>query len=312
MKRSLSHILLMFALAAFFGQTAVAQEKTKTGKKRIVVFNFEDKTDHTWHWWGGQQVGHGMADMLTTALVKSGNYRVFERAEIDKVMQEQALGQSGVVTPESAAKAGKMLGAEIAVVGAVTEFGHKKQSTGGALKRIGVGAAVSKQSATVGVDVRIVNISTGEILKADNVRKEHAKSGLSLDTREGSFDNQAQFDESVVGKATRAAIEEIVKLLDEQTGGDAPWEAKVVMMKDGQVIINGGSETDVKVGERFVVYRGGEEMVDPDTGESLGAEETKIGEIEVVNNNFGGKGKASSCKIVSGNDFQKGDLVRQK
>ncbi len=312
MKRILSHTLLMFALAAFFCQTAIAQEKTKTGKKRIVVFNFEDKTDHTWHWWGGQQVGHGMADMLTTALVKSGNYRVFERAEIDKVMQEQALGQSGVVTPESAAKAGKMLGAEIAVVGAVTVFGHKKQSTGGALKRIGVGAAVSKQSATVGVDVRIVNISTGEILKADNVRKEHAKSGLSLDTREGSFDNQAQFDESVVGKATRAAIEEIVKMLDEQTGGDAPWEAKVVMMKDGQVIINGGSETDVKIGERFAVYRGGEEMVDPDTGESLGAEETKIGEIEVVNNNFGGKGKASSCKIVSGNDFQKGDLVRQK
>ncbi len=312
MKRILSHTLLMFALAAFFCQTAIAQEKTKTGKKRIVVFNFEDKTDHTWHWWGGQQVGHGMADMLTTALVKSGNYRVFERTEIDKVMQEQALGQSGVVTPESAAKAGKMLGAEIAVVGAVTEFGHKKQSTGGALKRIGVGAAVSKQSATVGVDVRIVNISTGEILKADNVRKEHAKSGLSLDTREGSFDNQAQFDESVVGKATRAAIEEIVKMLDEQTGGDAPWEAKVVMMKDGQVIINGGSETDVKIGERFAVYRGGEEMVDPDTGESLGAEETKIGEIEVVNNNFGGKGKASSCKIVSGNDFQKGDLVRQK
>lgn len=312
MKRTFSHLLLIFSLMFFLGQTVVAQEKTKTGKKRIVVFNFEDKTDHTWHWWGGQQVGHGMADMLTTALVKSGNYRVFERQEIDRVLQEQALGQSGVVTPESAAKAGKMLGAEIAVVGAVTEFGHKKQSTGGALKRIGVGAAVSKQSATVGVDVRIVNISTGEILKAENVRKENAKSGLSLDTREGSFDNQAQFDESVVGKATRAAIEEIVKLLDEQTGGNAPWEAKVVMMKDGQVIINAGSETEVKVGERFAVYRGGEEMVDPDTGESLGAEETKVGEIEVVNNNFGGKGKASSCKIVSGSDFQKGDLVRQK
>lgn len=312
MKRMLSSFILMVAVAAFLSSTVVAQEKAKTGKKRVVVFNFDDKTDHAWHWWTGQPVGHGMADMVTTALVKSGRYRVFERAEIDKVMQEQALGQSGVVTPESAAKAGKMLGAEIALVGAVTEFGYKKQSTGGALKRIGVGAAVSKQSATVGVDVRIVNISTGEILKADNVRKEHAKSGLSVDTREGSFDNQAQFDESVVGKATRAAIEEIVKLLDEQTGGDAPWEAKVVMMKDGQVIINGGSESEVKIGERFTVYRGGEEMVDPDTGESLGAEETKIGEIEVVNNNFGGKGKASACKIVSGTDFQKGDLVRQK
>lgn len=312
MKRTLSFLMLIVALVVFWSQDTTAQEKTKVGKKRIVVFNFEDKTDHTWHWWTGQPVGHGMADMVTTALVKSGRYRVFERQEIDRVLQEQALGQSGVVTPESAAKAGKMLGAEIALVGAVTEFGHKKQSTGGALKRIGVGAAVSKQSATVGVDVRIVNIATGEILKAENVRKENSKSGISVDTKEGNFDNQAQFDESVVGKATRAAIEEIVKMLDEQTGGDTPWEAKVVMMKDGQVIINGGSETGVKVGEHFTVYRGGEEMIDPDTGESLGAEETKIGEIEVVNNNLGGKGKASTCKVVSGSDFQKGDLVRQK
>jgi curli biogenesis system outer membrane secretion channel CsgG len=312
MKRGLPILAVIFLLLAFGGQTSVAQEKAKVGKKRIVVFNFEDKTDHTWHWWTGQPVGHGMADMVTTALVKSGRYRVFERQEIDRVLQEQALGQSGVVTPESAAKAGKMLGAEIALVGAVTEFGHKKQSTGGALKKIGVGAAVSKLSATVGVDVRIVNIATGEILKAENIRKENAKTGVSLDTREGKFDSQAQFDESVVGKATRAAIEDVVKLLDEQAGGDTPWEAKVVMMKDGQVVINGGSETGVKAGERFVVYRAGEEMVDPDTGESLGSEETKIGEIEVVDNNYGGKGKASTCKVVSGSNFQKGDIVRQK
>jgi len=312
MKRYSFYVVLVLTLFAMVTTSASAQEKPKTGKKRVVVFGFEDKTEHRWHWWNGQPVGDGMADMVTTALVKSGRYRVFERQEIDNVLKEQALGQSGVVTPESAAKAGKMLGAEIAVVGAVTEFGHKKQSTGGALKRVGIGASLSQQSATVGVDVRIVNIATGEILKAENVRKENSKRGVALDTKDLNFVNQAQFDESVVGKATRAAIEEIVKLLDEQSGGDTPWEAKVVMMKDGQVIINGGSETGVKVGEKFVVYRPGEEMVDPDTGESLGTEETKIGEIEVVNNNFGGKGKASTCKMVSGRDFQKGDVVRQK
>jgi curli biogenesis system outer membrane secretion channel CsgG len=312
MKRTLSTLILIVALFALLCQTVAAQEKAKTGKMRVAVFNFEDKTDHAWHWWTGQPVGHGMADMLTTALVKSGRYRVFERQEIEKVMQEQALGMSGAVTPESAAKASKMLGAEIAIIGAVTEFGYKKQSTGGALKKIGIGASVSKQSSTVGIDVRFVNTTSGEILKAENVRKEKAKMGGSLDTQDISFDSQAQFDESLVGKATREAIESIIKLLDEQSGGETAWEAKVVLMKDGQVIINGGSETGVKVGERFAVYRAGEEMIDPDTGESLGSEETKVGEIEVVNNNFGGKGKASICKILSGSDFQKGDAVRQK
>jgi len=300
MKRILSHLVLMFALAVFLSPTVVAQEKTKTGKSRVAVFAFEDKSGHRWHWWNGQPPGEGMAGMLTTALVKSGRYRVFERQEIEKIMQEQALGMSGAVTPE------------IAIVGAITEFGYKKQSTGGLLKKVPLGGSVSRQSCTVGIDVRLINTTSGEILKAENVRKEKKNIGVSVDTENISFDNEAKFDESLVGKATREAIEDVVKLLDAQGGGDAPWEAKVVMMKDGEVIINGGSETGVKIGERFMIYRPGEEMIDPDTGESLGAEETKIGEIEVVNNNFGGKGKASACKVISGSDFQKGDLVRQK
>jgi curli biogenesis system outer membrane secretion channel CsgG len=311
MKRIISHLSLIFALLAFFSQPISAQDK-KVAKKRVAVFNFEDKTDHAWHWWTGQPVGHGMADMLTTALVKSGKYRVFERQEIEKIMGEQALGMSGAVTPESAAKAGKMLGAEFAIIGAVTEFGYKKQSTGGALKKIGIGASVSKQSATVGIDVRFVNTTSGEILKAENIRREKKNLGGSLDTEDIRFDNQDKFDESLVGKATREAIEDIVKLLDEQSGAETVWEAKVVMMKDDQVIINDGAEAGVKAGERFVVYRPGEEMIDPDTGESLGADETKVGEIEVVNNNFGGKGKASTCKVIAGSDFQKGDIVRKK
>ncbi|MDZ7288342.1 MAG: CsgG/HfaB family protein [candidate division KSB1 bacterium] len=312
MKRISVSLFLIFTLLVFGFNAASAQEKAKSTKKRVAVFNFEDKTDHAWHWWTGQPVGHGMADMLITALVKSGRYRVMERQEMEKLLQEQGLGMAGIVTPESAAKAGKMLGVELAIVGAVTEFGYKKQSTGGALKKIGIGATVSKQAASVGIDVRFVNTTSGEILKAENVRKEKSKIGGSLDTQDINFDSQAQFDESLVGKATREAIEEIIKLLDEQSGIETVWEAKVVMMKEDQVIINKGAEDGVKVGERFVIYRAGEEMIDPDTGESLGSEETKVGTLEVVNNNFGGKGKASACKIVSGSDFQKGDMVRQK
>jgi len=45
-------------------------------KKRVAVFAFEDKTSHVVRWWTGQPVGEGMADMLITALVKSGRYTV--------------------------------------------------------------------------------------------------------------------------------------------------------------------------------------------------------------------------------------------
>ena len=64
-------------------------------KKRVAVMDFEDKTGH-----GGWHIGSGMADMLTTALVKSGKFMVIERQQLAKIMQEQSLGMSGAVTAQ--------------------------------------------------------------------------------------------------------------------------------------------------------------------------------------------------------------------
>ena len=239
-KNVLLWVVLGLCVLSWAARGVQAQEKT--GKRRVAVFVFEDKTDHRYHWWNGQPVGDGMSDMLTTTLVKSGKYRVMERAQMEQLLKEQGLGMAGVTTPQTAAQAGKMLGVELAIMGAVTEFGYKKVSTGGALKKIGIGASVGKQSAVVGVDVRFVDVSTGEILTAESVRKENSKGSVDIDTRDISFDNQAQFDESLVGKATRAAVDEVAKLLAEQGGGSAAWEAKVVTLKGGNVVIYAGQE----------------------------------------------------------------------
>ncbi len=293
-------IVLLVNSINSFGQT----------KKRVAVFSFEDKTDHRWHWWTGQPVGEGMADMLTTELVKSGKYQVIERQAIEKIMQEQQLGQTGMVTPQSAAQVGQLLGVELAIIGAVTEFGHKQSDVGGFLKKQGFGLGVQSASASVGIDVRFVNTSTGEIIIADNVRKEESKKGLKLDTQQFSFKNKNDFDESLVGKATRKAIEEIMVKLDGQMGS-LPWQAKVIKVADNIVYINAGSEAGLKVGDILEVVSKGEELIDPDTGLSLGSEESKVGTIEVSDNNIG-NGKASKCVIKSGGGFKQGDLVRQK
>lgn len=298
-------VLLAFGGALFLPPLVQAQPAAL--KKRIAVFDFEDKTESHYRWWTGQPVGSGMADMLTTALVKSGKFTVLERSAMDQLLAEQNLGASGIVTPETAVEAGKMLGVEVAVFGAVTEFGHKRSEVGGGVSGIGVG--VKSQTASVAVDVRLINTATGEILAAETVRKEQSKKGLRLRTEDFNFNSQSKFDDSLVGKATRAAIDEIVQLIDSRSL-NLKWQGKVVTMQGDMVIINEGAGGGVKVGDRFVVIRPGEALIDPDTGLSLGAMETKIGVIEVVNNNIG-NGKASQCKIVSGRDFQRGDIVRQ-
>ncbi|HHL71793.1 MAG TPA: hypothetical protein ENJ29_04700 [Bacteroidetes bacterium] len=279
-------------------------------KKRIAVFDFTDKTNTTIAWWYGGSTGRGMADMLITELVKSGKYTVIERTQIEQVMKEQMLGMTGAVTPETAAKAGKLLGVDIAVIGSVTEFGHSKGGVGGRLKGIGLG--VKSQKATVAMDVRLVNTTTGEILAAENVRKEKSKKGVSFDKWGSgiSFNSRNDFDQSIIGKATRDAIKEIVKLLD-KTARNLKWQGKVVKATATSVIINAGSAQGVKAGDKFVILRAGEELIDPDTGLSLGSTEEEIGVIQVVNAGLG-NGRASQCKIISGRGFQRGDIVREK
>ena len=301
--------VLLAVYFVLFCLMAVTDSMAAQLKKRVAVFDFEDKTSHQYRWWTGQPVGEGMADMLVTSLVKTGNYQVIERQEIDKIMQEQQLGMSGVVTQQSAAQVGKVLGVELAIFGSVTEFGYSEGTTGGRLKSQGLGLGIKSSSATVAVDVRFVNTTTGEILLAESVRKEESKKGIALDTRQFNFENQKSFDESIVGKATRASIDEIVQLVDNASQG-LSWQGKIIK-GDGPIYINAGSEGGIQVGDEFDVFRAGEELIDPDTGLALGAVETKVGTIKVTNNSVG-NGKASECMATSGAGFERNDIVRPK
>lgn len=274
-------------------------------KKRVAVFTFEDKTDHSYGWWDGKTPGDGMADMLTTALVKSGKYTIIERQQIASLLQEQQLGQSGMVTEQSAAKIGKLLGVELAVVGSVTEFGYSKKNVGGSLKGFGLG--FKNQKAVVAVDVRLISTSTGEIMTAESVRKDESSGGISVDTPDGNFSNADQFDNSLVGKATRAAIDDIVSLIDSQSQ-NLTWEGKILKVTGNNLFIKPGADGGVKVGDVFTVYSAGEELIDPDTGLSLGSEEKKIGTIQVVQV----LEKAAKAEVKMGNGFSVGDMVRVK
>ncbi|HOC24835.1 MAG TPA: hypothetical protein PKJ13_05960, partial [bacterium] len=92
--------------------------------------------------------------------------------------------------------------------------------------------------------------------------------------------------------------------------GGLVWQAKVIKA-DESVYINAGAASGLVQGQQLLVFRPGEELIDPDSGLSLGAEESQVGVIEVVNNTVG-NGRASACKIINGSGFQRNDIVRLK
>lgn len=271
-------------------------------KKRVAVSRFEDRSGT-----GYNHLGEGVADMLVTALVKSNKFSVLERQELEKVLEEQKLGESGLVTAETAPKLGKLLGVELLVVGSVSEFGTKESKVSGGLSFISGG--VKTKTARAVVDVRLVNTVTGEIVAAEKEEGEESSTGIGFDYEGIDFNNMDSWDDTDAGKATREAVDGVVELIVANMAS-IPWSGKVLKVNaDGTLLMKPGSEGNVKVGMEFEIFRLGESIKDPDTGLDLGAEEEKIGRIKVTEDAL--KGKAAKAKIVEGKDIQTNDIIRE-
>ena len=85
---------------------------------------------------------------------------------------------------------------------------------------------------------------------------------------------------------------------------DIPWAGKVILNKDNIIYMKPGSAGGVETGMEFNVFRPGEELIDPDTGLSLGSEEKKIGVIQVTGDVPGA--------IYPGEVFKRSRLMRLK
>ena len=293
MKKIISLMLIIIVFGSVFAQDLTGL------KKRIAVVNFKDKAGY------GHNIGQGIADMLITKLVESKKYLVVERNELDALLKEQGLGQSGLVTQQSAAKVGQLLGVEMMVTGSVSEFGEKKSKVGGGIGSFGgFNIGVATKTARVAVDIRLVNTSTGEIIAAKSAEGEDSSTGLdNVGIEDVNFHNSTTWDNTQLGKASRLAIEQCVDYITEGMSG-IPWEGKIIKATGGTVYMKPGSKGGVQPGMKFSVYRPGEELIDPDTGLSLGSEESKIGEIEYLSDVA--NGKAGKAIVKSGTGMQTG------
>jgi curli biogenesis system outer membrane secretion channel CsgG len=282
-------------------------------KKRVAVSRFQDAA-------GYPGSGVGISDMLATALVKTGKFVVLERQELAKILEEQQVGSSGGVSAQTAAAAGNVLGVELLVFGSISEFGSEERALTGDVRApklpsgLGtIGGKVQRKTVRAGVDVRLVNAVSGEVIASEHEAGTHTTVGVGVkgegEERGYNFEDIASWDDTGIGKAAREAVENCVELIVE-TMEKLPWSGKIIKpYPDGSCLMKPGSDGGVTAGMEFDVYRPGEPILDPDTGEKLGAEETKIARIRVKEDALAGK--AAKAIVVKGEPVQTGDIVRQ-
>jgi len=117
---------------------------------------------------------NGMEALLTDALFRSGRFRVMERQKVSKALKEQDFGASGRVTGQSAAKIGKVLGAQTLVQAVVTEYAPDFEGSdiglGGITDGLLGGLKIGSKSSLVAMNFRLFNAETGEVTFTKQVK----------------------------------------------------------------------------------------------------------------------------------------------
>ena len=293
-------VLVTAVLAS--GWLAVRSTEAQTPKKRIAVMDFEYQTVHqfVYEMFGSDvDIGKGIATMLVTDLVKDGTYSLIERQQLDKILGEQNFQVSGRADVSTIVKLGKILGVDAVVIGAITQFGRDDKSL-----RVGAGAKVGpmrlggfgkkSSKATVGLNARIVDVQTAEVLAVVEGTGESNRGGTSLYGAGlggigagGAIDmGSSNFANTIIGEATKKAADALVA---ELVGANAKIIQKKVEISGlvadvagSTITLNVGSGGGVRNGESYDVLRPGREIKDPATGRVIRRSTTPVGTVKIT------------------------------
>lgn len=259
---------------------------TIPGPKRTVAVAHFDAIGSFTSVHGGWDVGGGLSAMLTTALIESERFIVLERGSLSTVMSEQQLAANGLTNAESGARVGNLFGAQLLIMGSVTEFGQNNSGGGISFGFSGssLGGAISPQFSKghISIDVRIVDATTGQVVKSYTVRETIKSSAFAgnINFKGFSFGGN-KFNSTPLGEACRRAINEVARRFAAEAAA-VKWTGRIVDAELGEVYLNAGSTSNIHVGDSFKVYRITKTLTDPTTGELLGQRKRQIGTLEIT------------------------------
>lgn len=257
------------------------------GPKRVVAVGKFDAVGSFKAQYGDWDIGGGMAAMLSTALVESQRFIVVERANVQQVLAEQELKGQKLTAPGTGPELGRLIGAQYLIYGAITEFGAA--DSGGGLSvglpnlgPVGLNLGTQGTKGSVAMDIRVVDTTTGELMENFTVKEKIESSSLDVgvNVKQMSFGGN-KFNKTPLGEACRRCITKAVNQFAGYASKSA-WTGRVVEADGREVFINAGTTSNIKVGDRFRVYRYSRVLTDPDTGKVLSKREQDVGTVEIA------------------------------
>jgi curli biogenesis system outer membrane secretion channel CsgG len=286
----LSVLLLPVAASAQEGKATLAVSTIKPTPSLVAAVKPDKKA-------AMGRVIESLDSQLIDRINATRKFDVVGRSDLADVMKEQDLGASGNVDAKTAAQAGKLTGAKYLLVTTVDDFqDYVEKAT-----FEGTGRSATKRVFRLSVVGKVYDASTGKLLESANFQTDNNDFKRIQEERSYSTKDGELSDEMMVAVAREMAQRIATRI------ADVVFPAKVLLKRDKEVTINRGEGGGLAVGDILTVYALGEELTDPDTKESLGREEVKVGKVKITQVNP----KTSTGDILDDTGIDKGAILRK-
>ena len=262
-----------------------AQADKPTGlKRKVAIARFTNETRYGQSFFidkNNNRIGKQAMDILSAKLFQTGKFIMLERADLSKIDDELKMAKHKKLDNA----------ADYIILGSITEFGRKEVSD------VGLFSRVKKQEAFARVHIRIVDVSTGQIIySSEGKGTAFSEAGSVM-----GVGDKAGYDSQLNDKAIDAAISDLASNIIEHML-DKPWRGFILDYQDGNIIISGGKSQNIKVGDKFDVYLEGKKVKNPQTNMTVTLPGKKVASLEVTAT-LGDtpENEVSLTKIVNGN-----------
>lgn len=258
MKRTFRFIAL--ALLTMLVALPVYAQGEKTIKRKVAIGRFSNETQYAKGVFYNKEndpMRKQALDILSSKLASSGKFILLEREDLDVLVAEAGEGMNKI-------------GADYIILGSITEYGRKAE---GEQKFL---SSTKTQTVEAGVSIRLVEAATGLIIYSDE-----AKGFAETSSRTTlGFGGTAGFDATLSDKAISAALSQLVENIINKCM-DKPWKSYILSVDDGSYVISGGASQGLAAGDKFVVYKKGKIVKNPQTGLDIELPGTKVGTVTV-------------------------------
>lgn len=216
-------LTVLFSFLFLASASVDAQESiTYQGNKaRITVGKIKSKASKC-PW----DLAEAIGEMISTSLANNEKFIVLaSQEEVDELIDEISLGQSGYVEEGRGPQKGLMEGADLLITGSVTAFEPDAGGSGGRLggfKKKAFGKiGLDRKSAEIRIDIKLIDIRTRRVIKAKSIKAKSSKwktsmsgggwvEGVALAGGLGVYSNQPMED------AIRTALAKTLEMVSKE------------------------------------------------------------------------------------------------